>query len=104
MLSCHTNLVSCLFFFVVEVSSLQSSSQETIDEREVFDLQQEVRLSCSYIICIETGVTGCLEGEIMLIVVTIPFNILQVVRREFNCHPNFHHCHGKFGIQWRDEL
>lgn len=83
MLSCHTNLVSCLFFFVVEVSSLQSSSQETIDEREVFDLQQEVRLSCSYVIYIETGVTGCREGEIMLIVVTIPFNILHVVRREF---------------------
>ena len=64
MLSCHTNLVSCLFFFVVEVSSLQSSSQETIDEREVFDLQLEVRLSCSYVLCIETGVTGCREGEL----------------------------------------
>ena len=77
------NLVSCLFFFVVEDSSLQSSSQEIMNEQDVFDLEQEVRLSCSYVIHIETGVTPCHEGEIMLIIVTIPFNILHVVQHEF---------------------
>ena len=62
---------------------LQSSSQEIMNEQEVFDLQQEVRLSCSYVIRLETGVKCWREGEIMLIIVTIPFNILHVVRCEF---------------------